>query len=231
MFCGKCGAEVLDGAKFCEKCGSSVEVKGVTEQETLVKQSNDKQIDVKSAFIDLEEQLIVKIGNGYFTNLLYSKTKKCNLLLTNKRVYLKGVFYNGNGKVINKTKEERILDIEDITGTGFVYRSFSKILLILDILCIIISIAIPIVRFLYNAGWGYDIAFQSIIYLIPRTLVIVVGELLLMKKIMMSRKVHFFIDYAGGRIMIDAKLIGIEDVRDFHKQMRRIKDNIKGKIS
>ena len=42
-----------------------------------------------------------------------------------------------------------------------------------------------------------------------------------------SRKIFFFIDYAGGRIKIDARLIGLSDVRDFHKQMRRAKDALK----
>lgn len=42
-----------------------------------------------------------------------------------------------------------------------------------------------------------------------------------------SRKIFFFIDYAGGHIQIDAQLIGLSDVQDFHKQMRRAKDALK----
>lgn len=44
-----------------------------------------------------------------------------------------------------------------------------------------------------------------------------------------SRKIWFFIDYAGGKIQIDAKLIGLSDVQDFHKQIRRAKDALKAK--
>lgn len=225
MFCGKCGAEVLDGAKFCDKCGAVIEVEQVD-----VKQKEEK-VDVKSVFIDPEEQLVAKVGNGYLVNLLYNRVKKCNLLLSDKRVYLKGTFYSDDGKGITKMNAERIVDIEDITGTGFIYRSFSWILLMLDILCIIVSLAITLVPYFRLAGYGI---LNSLIWATPYmtiTIPTVAIELLLMKKILMSRKVHFFIDYAGGRIMIDAKLIGIEDVRDFHKQMRRVKDNIKGKIS
>ncbi len=34
---------------------------------------------------------------------------------------------------------------------------------------------------------------------------------------------------AGGNIQIDAKLIGLSDVQDFHKQIRRAKDALKAK--
>jgi len=211
MFCGKCGAEVLDGAKFCDKCGVAIG----TEQ-VFVK---EEKIDVKSAFIDPDEQLVEKIGNGYFINLLYSKVKDCNLLLTDKRVYLKGSFFDGGSKFSPMTREERIIDIEDVTGTGFIYESIPWLVLILDVLFTVVSFVVTIVY-----GPGAD---ALIIPMIAACL----GGVLLAVKIFMSRKILFFIEYAGGRILIDAKLIGLEDVRDFHKQMRRVKDNIKGKIS
>lgn len=218
MFCGKCGAEVLDGAKFCEKCGSSVEVESMNiEQPTT---SNSEQVDIKSAFIDPNEKLVAKVGNGYFVNLLYSKVKKCNLLLTDKRIYLKGVFYTDNGRGITKMNAERILDIEDVTGTGFIYTRLLWIPFILDVICIILSLAMT--NIFWSYGWAFEICLGLSTFLV---------ELLVMKKILMSKKVMFYIEYAGGRISINANLIGIEDVRDLHKQMRRVKDNIKGKIS
>ena len=213
MFCDKCGAEVLDGAKFCDKCGATIEMRKVSEK------TNVEKVDLKSAFIDPEEQLVEKIGNGYLTNLLYSKVKDCNLLLTNKRVYLKGSFYDGGSKFSTMTREERIIDVEDITGTGFIYESIPWLVLILDVLFTIVAGVVTIV---------YGSSADALIALM---IAVCLGGILLAVKIFMSRKILFFIDYAGGRIMIDAKLVGLEDVRDFHKQMRRVKDNIKGKIS
>lgn len=218
MFCGKCGAEVLDGAKFCDKCGAIIEVEQVS-----LKQKEEKA-DVKSAFIDPDEELVAKIGNGYLINLLYDKVEKCNMLLTNKRVYLKGSIYTISEKSIMKKTEERILDVEDVTGTGFIYNSISWGLIILDVILTIISVYLVayITYYSLNPGNGLN--------LILHPTVILTGIILLVA-IYKSRKTFFFIDYAGGRIMINAKLIGVEDVRDFHKQMRRVKDNIKGKIS
>lgn len=244
MFCSSCGNELPDGAKFCEVCGAKIGENDTISAETLKNTANeyvqkagdflkntgvvalndsetsqynvsDTSPELKKIFIEPDERLIGKFGNGYLVNLLYKKVKKCNALLTNKRVYLKGTFYSETGKSIFKTTEERILDLEDVTGTGFIYTQISKIMILLDILFIIGALCTSI-----GIG-GYYAWFIPVLLIIAAIISVIIT--------LKSRRILFFIDYAGGRIKVNAKLIGLSDVRDFHKQMRRAKDARTGK--
>lgn len=249
MFCTNCGNELTEGAQFCEKCGTSIVGNGtisadifkntvsshaqkisdsfknsgiIAMNDTEASQydvSNNTQ-NLKDIFVEPDEQLLGKLGNGYLVNLLFKKTKKCNALLTDKRVYLKGTFYSSDTKNIFKTTEERILDLEDVTGTGFVYKQISKLMLVMFILSVLSSF----VSLIFTLVNSYD-AELFLCFFAGCALLAVLFFLVMIK----SRKAFFFIDYAGGRIKIDAKLIGLSDVQDFHKQMRRAKDSITGK--
>lgn len=246
MYCGKCGAELETGAKFCSVCGERLDAE--ESLETVVAQPVEKPKKVKAenpvkekvrktskeeflegveeyeipenpealqqVFVDPTERLQAKLGNGYLVNLLFSKMKKCNMLLTDKRVYFKGTMYSGTGKSMIKTSEERILDLEDMTGTGFIYVNIPWFVVILGILLDAV---------------GITLAFVIENLLQYALLMVVLGTISIIAAIK-SRKIWFFVDYAGGRIRVDAKLIGIADVRDFHKQLRRAKDKFTGKI-
>lgn len=61
------------------------------------------------------------------------------------------------------------------------------------------------------------------------TLPIIIG-IVFLAKAFLSRTTFFFIDYAGGRIQFDVKIVGLSDVADFQKQICRAKDKAKGKI-
>lgn len=254
MFCSKCGSEITEGAKFCEKCGASVGENETLSAEMLKNTANtyakktnnflknsgiiaindaeESQYDVsnntqelKNIFVEPDEQLLAKLGNGYLVNLLFNRVRKCNALLTDKRVYLKGTFYSSDSKKIFKTAEERILDLEDITGTGFIYTRSSVFMFFLSFILAVFStiLGIEFHGRIYIVGtdlgdWFYSIAGVAVL-----------STIFTLIRMLKSRKIFFFIDYAGGRIKIDAKLIGLSDVQDFHKQMRRAKDTITGK--
>ncbi|MGN1159317.1 MAG: zinc ribbon domain-containing protein [Lachnospiraceae bacterium] len=176
---------------------------------------------LKNVFIDPDEQLVAKLGNGYMVNLLYRKVKKCSALLTNKRIYLKGTVYSGEGKAVLKTTEERTLDVEDVTGTGFIYTRVSKIMILIGVL-LMIGWAV----FSYIFRWRYEygpLPFPAPVSFLP----ILIAGIIVFVRAFMRCTAWFFIDYAGGRIRINAKLIGLSDVQDFHKQIRRVKDRTK----
>lgn len=248
MFCLKCGNELPDGTKFCDKCGANLGGNATINTKMLkntasqysekvgsalknssmraMSDAEENQYDVsgnskelQEIFVEPDEELLGKLGNGYMVNLLFKKTKKCSALLSDKRVYLKGSFYNSTGKNIIETIEERILDLEDITGTGFIYTGLSMPFLAFLAILILIGVFTIFHRSPDMSG--------SQVFMVTCSLII--AGIFAWKKVMMSRTTWFFIDYAGGRIMIDAKLIGIADVQDFHKQMRRAKDAVTGK--
>lgn len=248
MYCSNCGNEISDNAKFCAACGAKTDESHTASADSLkntaseyvqkagdflkntgVVALNDSEVsqydvsdtspELKEIFIEPDEQLLGKFGNGYLVNLLFKKVKKCSALLTNKRVYLKGAFYSGTGKTIFKTTEERILDLEDVTGTGFIYTQISKLMIFFDVLFILASL----VSFGLMVADGMEEVFALIM------LACVIAAIISVINTIKSRKTFFFIDYAGGRIKVDARLIGLSDVRDFHKQMRRAKDALTGK--
>lgn len=241
MFCGNCGKQIEDNSAFCSYCGYNIISNSMSQQNTsankyiqqavnffrktgviAMSDSEESHYDVsnnqkklQNTFIEPDEQLLGKFGNGYFVNLLFNKTKKCHALLTDKRIYLKGTFYSGSGKNILRTTEERTLDLEDVTGTGFIYQKVS-LMLFLSLLSGLVEIIGILTMIIANDQELLAVFVLCLLFTIP-----------LVALTLKSRKIFFFIDYAGGRIKIDARLIGLSDVWDFHKQMRRAKDALK----
>lgn len=217
MFCSSCGAQINDDAVFCPECGAvqaGANVSSRTAPKTAPKAAtaSGNMQGVEQAFMDPDEKLLASLGNGYLVNLMFNQLRKCNALLTDKRVYLKGAMYAGDGRTLLKLMEERTLDLEDITGTGFIYSRVSKLMIFIGILFELASVAL---------GIAASEPAPMLAGLIPCLILIVAA--------FFSRKIWFFIDYAGGKIQIDAKLIGLSDVQDFHKQIRRAKDALKAK--
>ena len=276
MFCGKCGNELPDGAKFCGRCGAVIggaetgagtvsggaetsagaEIGGAviggagtggtviisgaetgagtqsgsnlgtvgTQQDTAyLNQSSYNQI-----FVEPDEKLLATLGNGWATNLLFHNLKKCNALLTDKRLYFQGTFFSGSGKSLTSQRAEKVIDLEDITGTGFVYsKGVGALMILIDLLILAALSAIGILI----GGWVIssrgDINDTAVACGIVG---FVLGVIVDIVSILLSRKTHFAIEYAGGGISFNAKIVGIADVRYFQKQIRRAKDKVKGKI-
>jgi hypothetical protein len=51
------------------------------------------------------------------------KLKRCVALLSDKRVYLRGNLLDINSAKIARINVQKTLDLEDITGTGFIFES------------------------------------------------------------------------------------------------------------
>ena len=228
MYCDKCGAEVVSGAKFCDKCGNAIAVCEVKEThvstgDMSVNASKKESIsELQKVFIESDEQLIAKIGNGYLVNMLYNDFKSCALMLTNKRVYLKGTVYSGSGRTLEKEIAEKIVNIEDVTGSGFIFKTPSRIALFLEFAVMVAGIVLSIAWEFGNKPFSTTIILMS--------LSIMVGAILILPTYYLGKQTKFFVEYAGGKTVVDAKIIGIEDVRDFQKQIYRIKDLVKGNV-
>ncbi|MCM1025053.1 MAG: zinc-ribbon domain-containing protein [Roseburia sp.] len=208
MFCENCGAKLEDDAVVCPQCGQAVAKKGKKSKST------DSRGVSNNLFISPDETLIATLGNGFAENLLYEKIKSCKALLTDKRVYFQGIFYSVSGKNLSTQKEEMIVDLEDITGTKFRYGASVM-------MKIIISLLIPIVlSLLFIPIGGVVGAFMCL-----EIFSIIYSVLTYLK----GRTTYFAIEYAGGSICFDATIVGLAEVRDFQKQIRRAKDALKGK--
>lgn len=230
MFCTKCGRKLASGTEKCPFCDSADinswnragTIKLATSTGNTAETGYSPMSDIGVSKADIEkfhnvymepdEVLIAKLGNGYLTNLLYFRMKKSSGLLTDRRIYLKGTLYYGQGKLLMKQVEERIVDVEDVTGTGFIYNAISWITIVF---CILIGIV--------SGGFILENSNSSSLAWIIGLAVIAVGIFVAVY----SRRILFFIEYAGGRICIDAKQTGLSEVQDFHKQIRQVKDRKK----
>ena len=128
MFCKNCGRECKDGIKFCSGCGTYIGG-GDEGKESLASGAL-----YESVFIEKDEELLGKMGNGY-DDVLFgnSKTKEVGGLLTNKRLYIKGrmaIFATGK-KMTKLVITEKVLNLEDLVSVetqfpsvkGYMYSS------------------------------------------------------------------------------------------------------------
>jgi len=239
MYCTSCGNKMSDGAKFCTKCGASLEDE-MSIKESVLSDSVSQEISDYSSqqqsenqaymspseygkvFVEPDEQLLGTLGNGYIENILGKKVKKTHALLTNKRVYFQGTFFSGSGKKLQQDIIEKVVDLEDITGTGFRYNKP------LGILATIITV---IRGGIMGALVGYicgDICGQEVGISVGT--IIGFSVIIYIVYYLSSREVDFILEYAGGAIRFNATIVGLSHVKDFQKQIRRAKDKAKGKI-
>lgn len=206
MYCEKCGNSIPDGAKFCSGCGNDITTDNLTTINPEKKTPNTKSIN--KLLVSPDEQIIASLGDSYLNSYLSSrKLERCIAILTNLRIYLYGTMFDNNNGIFSRYRTETIINVEDITGSGFVYCEPKLWKLIIGILLTIIS-----------AIGAYFIF--PLILLIPGIFLIV--------SYFTSRGSMFFIEYAGGCINFDASIYGINESREFHKQIRRVQDNLKG---
>lgn len=169
MFCGNCGKQIEDNSVFCPCCGAMVE----------------KEISVENGskyakiFVEPNENYIASLGNGYINSFLTAqKINRCIAFLSDKRVYLRGNMIDINNGKIERINMQKTIDLEDITGTGFVFSSPQIWKLILAILTAptIIPALLLIVSYIKNRDTlffieyaGGCIKFDASIYGLPES--------------------------------------------------------------
>lgn len=239
MICKNCGNDLPEGAKFCDKCGAVLEqaqsqtpgvqgtqaggyggpqqgagnFNGAMHQASYMEPSKYSKV-----FVDPDEKLQGTLGNGYLENLLFGDIKRCHALLTDRRVYFQGRFLSENGRRSEWLISEEIVDLEDITGTGFIYSKPIGILMTL------ILLVIPWIAGLFVGATGRNEEWWIIVVIGD-----IIALLITLVRYILNRKTYFSMEYAGGAIKFDAKIIGVPAVRDFQKQIRRAKDRATGK--
>lgn len=131
MFCGNCGKQIDDSCNVCPYCGTRIK------QDTRIEKDVVKEKDdiYKVIFVEPDENYLGSLGNGYLNSFLTNKKiKRCIALLSDKRIYLRGNMVDINSGKIERFNMQKTIDLEDITGTGFVYSSPQVWKLVLAIL-------------------------------------------------------------------------------------------------
>ncbi|WP_080832420.1 SHOCT domain-containing protein [Cohnella massiliensis] len=171
------------------------------------------KVKFEKVFVEPTEQYIASLGNGYIVNFLSgSGLERGFSILSSKRVYFKGqCFYRENSK-LKRSFEERIVDLKDITGTG--YTRFDPLYLFITAVVLFIAAAISLMikSEEYNS---WRVTFFIITSLV--SLVSLISYLL-------KRRDLFEISFAGGKMAFDVNLYDKSEIDEFQKQLRRAKD-------
>lgn len=125
MYCENCGKKIEDDSSVCPFCGVLVD-------NGAVGGNGNKYANI---FVDPDENYIDSLGDEYLSSFFTSqKIRRCVALLTDKRVYLRGNTVDINNGKIARINMQKTIDLEDITGTGFIFASSQLWKLILAIL-------------------------------------------------------------------------------------------------
>ena len=170
--------------------------------------------NLQEIYIDSNEKSIALLGGSYLRNFLATGSLAKGLCaVTDKRVYFRGKCFNKSGKHYTKSKEERIVGLSDITGTGFVHTK-RWLLMLAAIILFIISLS---GMFLAADGAG-DIFGYSGIFACVVAVVFVILYFVLKLRV-------FEISYAGGKIAFKASSYSEEEMQTFQKMIHLAKDN------
>ena len=241
MFCPKCGVQNPDDSKFCQGCGQLMSENGAENKtddgfadaselfggkkpetaNTGYASAKDAAEDVSrdnNDFVDPDERVICTLGNGYWQNMVSGSIESSYAMLTQKRLYFCGRALEKNGKDWEKIRETKIVDIQDVRGTGFLY--VSRVWnLVLSVFLFIVFIAMIIIV----ASYSNSIDENTRSILTALSFGALVAGIFFMNKYIMSRKSIFCIETAGGQIGFDVEWLNTEESVNFQRQIHLIK--------
>lgn len=171
--------------------------------------------DLKSMFVDANEQQIAVLGGNYLSNFLATGSiEKGFCVLSDKRVYFRGKCYYKSGGDYKARSEERVVDVKDITGTGFAETR----LFALKILAVIVLAWPAIPTFLDVLTYGrFSLESWLGLGVLP-SLIVWAAYFFVKSKV-------FEISFAGGHIAFKASQYDAAEMQNFQKSVRKAKDN------
>jgi hypothetical protein len=132
-------------------------------------------------------------------------------VLSDKRIYFKGTVFSRIGKRFFKTQEEKIVDVQDVTGTGFVKNS--------PIWALFLSICFFVAFFV----WALIMTIQDA-YPPSAFFALLAPAMGFLSMYFMGRQTLFEITFAGGAIAFNTVLLNKQEIQDFQRNIRLMKD-------
>lgn len=204
--CPACGTQLINGV--CPRCTNA--------QMMAAQNRNDARFT--RLFMSPNEKLVATLGNNYIQNYLHNGSVRNGFaVVSDKRAYFYGtsytISYNGRGNPnANKMSRSQVVDLKDVTGSGFI-RMVNIGYAILAWALVIISIFLIIL--LYDIEEGLAVigglaALSALLFLIYQYY---------------DNKLSLIsIQYAGGEIAFDIRWFSGQEINNFHQQLRLAKD-------
>lgn len=180
--------------------------------------------NMSNLFVDANEKEISTLGSNYLRNFLSTGSLENGFCtVTDKRVYFRGKCYTKSGNNYKSTKEEKTVDLKDVTGTGFTFIKHFW-LMILAILCTIWAVVLTfsLVASLPELNESEGLSSILCVIFVAILPTIVLWGLYLFLKVKV-----FEISFAGGKIAFKASSYNENEVNNFQRALRQAKDNYK----
>jgi len=163
-------------------------------------------------FMEPTEQFICALGNNFLQNYLTSGGISSGFAaVSNKRVYFKGKCFFSDGGRYKLIQVERVVDVKDITGTG--YTRLLRLSLLLKAL-----IPLPFILLVMALTANFNPG--------PALPVMALMDVIIAIVLYLANRLNLFeIQYAGGKIAFNSKWYDKSEVDDFQRQIRLAKDN------
>ena len=204
--CPACGTQLINGV--CPRCTNA--------QMMAAQNKNDARFT--RLFMSPNEKLVATLGNNYIQNYLHNGSVRNGFaVVSDKRAYFYGtsytISYNGRGNPnANKMSRSQVVDLKDVTGSGFI-RMVNIGYAILAWALVIISIFGIMLLYDIEEGlaviWGLA-ALSALLFLIY--------------KYYDNKLSLISIQYAGGEIAFDIRWFSGQEINNFHQQLRLAKD-------
>ena len=204
--CPACGTQLINGV--CPRCTNA--------QMMAAQNRNDAKFT--RLFMSPNEKLVATLGNNYIQNYLHNGSVRNGFaVVSDKRAYFYGtsytISYNGRGNPnANKMSRSQVVDLKDVTGSGFI-RMVNIGYAILAWALVIISIFGIMLLYDIEEGlaviWGLA-ALSALLFLIY--------------KYYDNKLSLISIQYAGGEIAFDIRWFSGQEINNFHQQLRLAKD-------
>lgn len=182
---------------------------------------------VRSAFVSKDEQLVAIMGHSIAQSFFASgRIEKGFAILSNRRLYFKGSCLIRKGAHFSKIREERTVDVTNITGSGFVY--FNPVWLRV---CACIFWALSALDLLGALIFLVQILFFHANFDVTATILgggLLCGIGAIFNLIYKAKKRTIFeVAFAGGGIGLDVRWATAQEADFFQKNLKLVSDRLK----
>lgn len=214
MVCKNCGNSLPEDSQFCQSCGQPVAAQEPTE----------KWQEFKNILSSSKEKIVAVLGAATGKQLLSTGEAKGGCaILSDKRLYIKGTCFRKKRNLLIPKREETILDVKDITGTGHFKQDVSW-MKIVGIICI----AIALISFMFfdRENSQEKVNEEAAMFLLIVYMVSAAAAIILL---LLYKRCHadiFRIVCAGDVIGLNATYIPRNEWEFFQNCIRQQKDSL-----